>query len=138
MHQATRAIIDAFNEKDIKYAVEENDKFSYVKAGFHSETGTPVTVMFISSDEDNDVAVFTDSLVKLPEAKLPELFRVVNELNRDCRYLKFVVNKDNDLRVEFDLPIRTDNVGPVAVEIFIRVMKTVDEKLPIMMKAIWA
>ncbi len=138
MFQATNAIMEAFDEKGIKYAPRETEKYSLVKAGFKSEAGTSVEVYFVSRDEDNDVAVFTDSLVKLPEAKLPELFRVVNELNRDCRYLKFVVNKDNDLRVEFDLPIRTDNVGPVAVEIFIRVMKTVDEKLPIMMKAIWA
>ncbi len=138
MHQATRAIIDAFNEKDIKYAVEENDKFSYVKAGFHSETGTPVTVMFISSDEDNDVAVRANSLVKLPESKLPELIMVVNDLNREYRYIKFVVNKDNELRAEFDMPIRTDNVGPVAVEIFIRFMQIIDKALPILMKAIWA
>ena len=138
MFQATRAIIEAFDEKGIKYTTRDTEKFSFVKAGFKSETGTSVEVYFVSRDEDNDVSIFTDSLVKLPEAKLPELYRVVNELNRDCRHLKFVVNKDNDLRVEFDLPIRTDNVGPVAVEMFIRVMKTVDEKLPIMMKAIWA
>ena len=49
-----------------------------------------------------------------------------------------MVNKDNDLRVEFDLPIRTDNVGPVAVEMFVRFMQLIDKALPVLMKAIWA
>ena len=138
MHQATLAIQEAFDEKGIKYAVEESEKFSYVKAGFHSETGTPVTVLFISSDEDNDVAVCANSLVKLPEAKLPELMMVVNDLNCEYRFIKFVVNKNHELRAEFDLPIRTDNVGPVAVEMFVRFMQLIDKALPVLMKAIWA
>ena len=44
----------------------------------------------------------------------------------------------DELRAEFDMPIRTDNVGPVAVEIFIRFMQIIDKALPILMKAIWA
>ncbi len=138
MFQATRAIIDAFKEKNIRFTVEDNEKYSYVKAGFQSEAGTPVDVLFVSRDEDNDVSIRAESLVKLPAARLPELYKVINSLNYELRYIKFVVDKDGDLRAEFDLPIRTDNVGPVCVEMFVRFMQIINKALPTVMKAIWS
>lgn len=138
MFQATRQISEAFTEKELKFRVEENDQRSYLEAGFNGDNVKAVKVRFISTDNDNDVAVRAYRIVSTNADKLPKVLKAINELNNKYRYIKFVVDEDNDINAEYDLAVRTGNVGPVCVEIFIRFMNIIDEAYPVLMQAMWA
>ena len=137
MFKATQAIKDEFDRVGIKYRVVEDEKRCIVEAGFKSDAGTSVRVQFISRDDDNDVAVRAFSLASVPESKVPAVTKLANDSNLKYRYIKFVVDNDNDFNAEYDFPVRCENIGPACGEIFVRFMKIIDEVLPAVMKEIW-
>lgn len=140
IHKATQLIKEAMDNEELKYSIEESDDRSVVLAGFGIKNGPSVRVQFISSDEDNDVAIRLYGVVnEVSEEKMGEMQKVINECNNHYRYLKFTLDNDRDINVEYDLPVRADDscVGPMACEIFIRIMKIVDECYPKFMRVMW-
>lgn len=137
IYNATKVIDEAFKQAGIKYRVEEGKTTSRVVAGFTPKNGSAIRVNFISSDDDNDVSVRVIAIVSATDDKREAILNVANECNAAYRYCKFVVDDDNDVNAEFDFPVRTQNVGPVAVEIFIRFMKIIEEVYPKFMKTLW-
>lgn len=140
MYRATVEICQEFDEANIKYDVVDNQDagYSYVAASFKSKANTVVSIKFISNDDDSDVEVRAFSLAHIPDERFAGALKLVNELNRRFRYVKFVIGADNDVNAEYDLPLRNTNLGPCATEIFIRSMKIIDEALPELMHLIWA
>lgn len=140
IYKATRLIQEAMEKEDLHFRVEEGDESSRVLAGFSVKNGPSVRVQFISRDDDNDVAVRLFGLVgDVAEDKAAAVTAACNECNKKYRFLKFVLDDDHDVNVEYDFPVRSssDTVGDEACEIFIRIMKIVDECYPEFMKALW-
>lgn len=139
MFKATKEIAAYLEAKGIKYTVEETDKVSYVDVKYSCDNAPSITVTFFSSDDDNDVAVRAVRLVKgVPANKTAAVLKVINDLHARFRYAKFVLDKDNDVNMEYDIPLRTTNVGAVAKEICSRMVDIGDDAYPELMKAIWS
>lgn len=138
MYKATEEIRKAFEERGLKFRVNEGEKTCSVEAGFKSGAGVNVKIRFISTDDENDVAVRAFQIVSVPEAKRDEVLKKVNELNTQYRYAKFTIDDDGDINVEYDMPVKGANVGECALEMFLRFMKIIDQALPQIMKVIWA
>ena len=138
--KATKLIEADFKKSGIKFRVEERESTSAVVAGFTPKNGSQLRVQFLSNDDDNDVSIRLFTLIKATEDKRDAMIRVANECNQQYRYCKFVVDKDNDVNVEYDflLRVKGDNVGPMATECFIRIMKIVEDVYPLFMKALWS
>ena len=137
MYKATEAIVENFNHHELKFEAKELGGKSFVNAGFKSETGVPVDVLFISGDDDSDVAVRIFNLCKVPEGRQDKLLRLINDANRRLRYFKFVMDDENDINAEYDFPINTEDVGETAYELFVRAMHIIDDALPALLKGIW-
>ena len=56
-YHATQLIVKAFQEKKIRFRVEQLGRQEEIQAGFQVDCGPFVTVRFISLDDDNDVAI---------------------------------------------------------------------------------
>ena len=139
MFKATKEIATYLEAKGIKYTVEENDKISYVEVKYSCDNAPSITVTFFSGDDDNDVSARVVRLVRgVPENKTAAVLKVINELHRRFRYAKFVLDKDNDVNMEYDLPLRTADVGAAAKEICSRLVDIGDKAYPDLMKAIWS
>lgn len=138
IHPATMAIQKTFDEKNIRYRVNQVGEASAVEAGFMLDNGPNVVVRFISRDDDNDVAVRVFDLIKVNEEQRATVGKVINELNKEFRYLKFVMHDSGSVHVENDLYLRTENVGEIAAEVFIRYMQILKQAYPKLMKALWA
>lgn len=138
IYKATKAIEADFRASGIKFRVEEGDNNSRVVAGFTPKNGTPVRAQFISNDDDNDVSVRLYTLIHATDDSRDAILKVVNECNRKYRYCKFVLDDDNDVNVEYDFLLRSENIGPMATEYFIRLMKIVENVYPLFMKALWS
>lgn len=140
IYKATNLIREEMDKEGLKYAVEEFETASAVFAGFAIENGPSVRVQFVSLDNDNDVSIRLLGIVNgVPENKVPEMLVAVNECNCKYRYVKFTLDKDKDINLEYDIPLKTDDgcLGAQACEIFYRIMKIVDACYPAFMRVMW-
>lgn len=138
IYNATKLIEADFKKSGIKFMIDERQDTSIVVAGFTPKNGSALRVQFVSTDDDNDVSVRLYSLIHASDDKREAMLKVINECNQKYRYCKFVMDDDNDVNVEYDFLLRADNVGPMATEYFIRIMKIIEDVYPSFMKALWA
>lgn len=139
-YHATQLIVKTFKEKEIRFRVEQLGRQEEIRAGFQVDCGPFVTVRFISLDDDNDVAVRVLGIVGgVPKEKRPRVLEACNEINRDRRFLKFVLDRDGDVNVEYDFLMRADDccIGEMACEVFALTMHIIDNNYPLLMKAIY-
>lgn len=138
--KATNLIAEAFEAHDVKFDVRERKGIEQIRAGFAIDCGPNVIMCFISCDNDNDVAARILSLISnIPKAKQARILEACNILNNKVRYLKFCLDCDGSIDVEYDLPIRCtdEGLGEIAFEIFVRAMKILDAEYSIFMKALY-
>lgn len=140
VHKATRLIQETLESKGMKNVrVEVRDHISFVKVGFQGKVAPGKDFFYISSDEDNDVTVRSETIAHVPEDKIAQVLRVTNEAHRKYRFSKYFLDKDGDLQIQADIPQETGDaaVGPVAFEYLIRMVTFLDDTYPDIMKALW-
>ena len=139
MYKATEEIYEAFQDAELHCETDENDEgHTYVRAGISTKL-TSFSMLFISTDDDNDVSMRIFNFVRFDEEKRGSVLFAANKLNRMFRYVKFFVDfDDNTVTVAMDFPVSCDNVGQTAIEILFRMMDISDEAYSEFMKAIWA
>lgn len=139
-YHATQLIVKAFQEKKIRFRVEQLGRQEEIQAGFQVDCGPFVTVRFISLDDDNDVAIRALGIVGgVPKEKRLRVLEACNEINCKRRFLKFVLDRDGDVNVEYDFLMRADDgcIGEMACEVFAITMHLIDKDYPLLMKAIY-
>ena len=141
IYKATNLIAETFDEKDVKYHIEEKEDFSVVEAGFEVEAGPALLVRFISKDDDSDVAIRVFGVVhKIPEAKKEAILQVCNSLNKDIRFVKFLLADDGSVNLEADLPISVEEscVGECCFEYLVRIMSILDHEYHRFMEVLYS
>ena len=139
--KATNLISEAFDTHGVKYRIVELDDASVVEAAFCVDSGPQVITRFISRDNDNDVAVRIFGLVcKVSDAKRSAVMEACNTLCRKIRFFKFYLDGENSVNVEADLPMNVDDssVGECCFELFVRIMKILDDEFHILAQALYA
>lgn len=135
----TRSIYDTLKNQDgFKVFTGETDSSSHVWLQFSVENGSSYRIYFISNDDDNDVSVRVYGLISVDESRREKLIPVINDLNCKYRYVKFVLDNDGDVNIEYDYPIRCLNPAASAGEIVLRFTKIIDDSYPTLMRALWA
>ena len=140
MFKATREIYQILKGSDagLKVFTSENEKSSEVWLSFSVKNGSSYTVKYISRDDDNDVALRVFSLIHVEESQKANLYPALNEVNNKYRYVKFVLDGDNDVNVEYDFPVRTKSFDGIAEEMLVRFVQIIDDAYPILMRAMWS
>lgn len=137
MYKMTQEIYNVLSaNNNLKVFTEEKDGHSTVWLQFRTKIGSTYKIRFISTNDQNDVAVRVFSLVNVEEASWPKLLPTINELNREFRFVKFVLDQDGDVNIEYDFPLES-NPTVCAEEILIRILKIIDQAYPTLMRAIW-
>lgn len=139
-YRATGLIQEAFEKKHAKYNVEIVENTESVCVPFAIDEGPGVMARFISRDNDNDVAFRIFGLINdIKVEKRNRVSEACNILNDKVRYLKFIIDDDGDVNVEYDFPqhISDDCVGEVAFEMLRRAMVILDSNYSIFMKAMY-
>ncbi len=139
IYKMTKNIYDWFqvNKPDLKVFIDEGEKTSNVWLQFGIKNGGSYRVRFISSDDDNDVSVRAYAIVSVDSAKRSKVLEAINTVNDKYRYAKFVIDEDNDINVEYDFPVRSNNVEKCASEILSRFVNIIDEAYPVIMRAVF-
>lgn len=138
MFPAAEEIMERFEEKDIRFRVQESEESTRIIADVIVDY-TSFSVVYIADSDDNDVAVRVPHYVRFLEKDRAEMLRISNEMNGKYRFCKFSLNDNvGSVTMEYDFPSHTENIGDAAVEIFQRVMQIAEEAFPNYMRAIWA
>lgn len=139
MYKMTREIYQELkNTAGLKVFTEETDRSSQVWLQFGIKNGGSYRIRFISRDDDNDVAVRIYGLVTVEEENRAKVLPALNKLNGRFRYVKFAMDDDGEIDLEYDYLVRCPNPVASAEEIVIRMVKIVDEAYPELMRAMWA
>ena len=139
VYKMTKKIYDWLqeNKPSLKVFIDEREKSSNVWLQFGIKNGGSYRIRFISSDDDNDVSVRAYAIVSVDSAKRSKVLEAVNSLNNEYRYVRFVIDEDNDINVEYDFPVRADNVEECAMEMISRFVDIIDEAYPTIMRVIF-
>lgn len=132
-YKAIGIIAKKLEENNLKYTVDVTGDFEMLEVRLNLAECLPYTVLFVSTDDDNDVAVRIIGLIhSISEQKRAAMVDVCNDLNSKYRYFCFYVSPAGDLDVRFDFPINCsdDCVGPIAVEVIARLVKIIKESCP--------
>jgi len=138
---ATNLIAETFEKRGVKFDVVSHDGSEELRAGFSVDCGPFVVMRFISRDNDNDVAARIFGLIsKTSKEKRSRVMEACNVLNHKIRYMKFYLDTDGDINVEYDFPVHSpdDGIGEMAFEIFVRMMQILDSEYSIFMKALYS
>ena len=132
MAQDTVALIaEAFDRHEIKYRVVETGELSFIEAGFNIQGGPTVRFHYFSQTADgNDVQIRISGLMcKVSREKRGAILEACNRINSQMRFLKFFLDKDDDLTGQGDLPARIseDCIGECCFELFLRSMQILNQ-----------
>lgn len=123
--KATNLITQKFDAENIHYFVINSGKSEQIWTPYAVPNGPAILVRFISSDDDNDVSMRVYGVIsEVSEDRRERASVACNMINNEIRYMKFYVDSDGDIEVEYDFPVETsdDCVGAVAKEMFTRSM----------------
>lgn len=138
--KAINLIAEIFEKRGVKFDVVSHHGSEQLLAGFPVDSGPNVIMRFISNDNDNDVAARIFGLISnIPKEKKIRVMEACNVLNHKIRYMKFCLDTDGDINVEYDLPLHSSDecIGEMVFEIFVRTMQILDSEYSIFMKALY-
>lgn len=136
MYKMTYLIYDTLQKVDnLKVSTRESKNSSSVCLKFSVNSGETYTIRFISNDDNNDVSVRVFALLSVEEFQRPRVLPILNSLNAKYRYLKFVLDEDGDINVEYDYAQKCPDPAASAVEIVKRIVTIIGESFPIISRA---
>ena len=140
-YNAIKLLDEMFTAQNLKYTIHETEKYQEIDVPFGILNGPSVIIRFVSFNRDNDIMITIPCLVNnIPAEKHSNLLKTLNEMNEEYRFIKFVLNSENNIDVRYDLPVNTgdESLGEMGFEIFIRIMKIMNECYQSIAKALYA
>lgn len=135
MQDYARAFCAYMDANGIKYTVQKENFIKVLYRGDNLDS-IPVFAIF---DEDNDPLVaFKCWDIANFKNKEADALIVCNILNAEYRWVKFYLDKDNDIVASIDAIIDLDTCGSECMALVRRVVNIVDDAYPRIAKARWA
>lgn len=94
------------------------------------------TCFIFRGEEGRYVSIFT-VFESVPEEKVNDMYAVCNDLNATYRWLKFFVDRDNDLMVTDDAIVSEESAADECFELLGRRINILKEVKPIIMRALY-
>lgn len=100
---------------------------------------TSMRVFFVFGDDNRDVQLRGMEFIRIPDSKIDQMYKSVNECNSKFRWTKFYLEEeDNEIVVECDAVIQLDSCAEECTELMAHMANIVDQAYPIFMKALYA
>ncbi len=99
--------------------------------------GGKSTKMFFSGEKGTYLSLYL-VYEHVPDEKVADVIFACNSFNSDYKWVKFYVDRDNDLVLQDDAILSVDDPGEEAFELLIRMVKLSEDLKPQIMKAIYA
>lgn len=128
---ATPALIQdikkEFDTAGIKcFSAQFSDQWE-VHAGVNGKD-TTYTIKFICKGvDDKNVGLRIFDLIKVTSGNRTEVLELLSRFQSTYRFWRFNLDNGGNVNVEYDFPPATSGYGKMAVELFLRTMKMVDD-----------
>lgn len=136
MFESIRKIHQAFDQKGLKHLTEEKNGSWIIFTGMNGEEGNYRFLYVKDDDTGNDVAVRCMTGVNVPRNRVATVLAMLNEFQQQYRYLKFTLDKDNDVMVSYDFPVAYSDIGAGGLDMLFRMTAILDKCYPQLMQAI--
>ncbi len=134
MNTCAKAFADKLESKNLKYEVREIEEETLVIFPYENRKTT-----FVFAGDDGEYAQTMTVIESMPnDDKFVEVVMVCNQLNRRFRFVKFVVDDDNDVMALSDAILDVNSAGDESFELLARSLKIISEARPQLMKAIYS
>lgn len=139
LYPTTKLIAAALEDRGLKYHTEEDESSNVITVGFNGEKVSNIRVKCIVHDNINSVAVRLFELVRVPEEKREVVLKALNTFHTKYRFVKFVLDDDNDVNILYDLAssVCAECVGACCCEMIIRFVRIAEDVYSELMKALW-
>lgn len=120
------------------HAKAMEDSTNILKGGFSFKGGS--LTYFLDFDKDcKHLHIEVLEFAKIPDEKLDDMYKVVNECNSSYNFVKFIVNeKRGELIARADAVIDIETCGEECYELLIRTVQIIESAYPTIMKAVWS
>ncbi|MCC8356366.1 MAG: YbjN domain-containing protein [Oscillospiraceae bacterium] len=134
MNICAQAFANNLDSKNLTYSVSRDDDKSTVLSFPYKQRRTSI----IFSGEDGIQCQFQTVIESVPKEKVTDVILVCNKLNTEYRFVKFVVDSDNDLMNYSDAILTPETAGEECFEVLLRTLQIIEEAKPTFMKTIYA
>lgn len=125
----------AFDRTDTKYRESSNGKVWEVVAGFSGKEKNYTIKYMCTSPEDDSLAIRIFGIVSVERSQYGRVYPVLQQLQDKYRFLRFTLDKDGDVNVEYDMTCCSTGAGLAALEMAIRITQILDESYPLLKRA---
>lgn len=103
-----------------------------------SGKGTTYTMKFICNVKTSDnLGLRVFDLIHVPTEKRGEILSLLSQFQSRYRFWRFNLDASNQVNLEYDFPPATSKHGKMAVELFLRTMKMIDDIYPELSQCVW-
>ena len=133
---AANVTAEYFDSKGLRYDMSDDGQM--ISTGFELKNCPGIKVLIVFDPGDESVSLRSKDIARIPEEKKDSMFAVVNSLNAEFRWIKFVINEeDNTLFAEDDAVIQLDSCGEEILECCLHFAAIIDKAFPQIMSSIF-
>lgn len=133
MNICAEKFIENLKSKDLNFEVKERGEKTVVSFPYDGRK----THFFFSGD-DGEYAQMQTLIESVSEDKYVDVVLACNQVNSTYRFLKFVVDEDNDVMAMADAILDPGSADEECFELLIRSLQIIKDAKPTIMKAIYA
>jgi len=106
----------------------------YLSTSTNANGGTTTTFPYYSNNGTYGL------ISSIPDEKRLSVLEACNILNSKVRFLKFTLDFDGDVNIEYDLPEKGSDtcIGEMALELFLRTMHILDSEYEVLTHALYS
>lgn len=130
---SAQLFIEDLESKQLKFDVKEaSDGDVIVIFPFD---GYSANIIF-SGDDGRYVSMYT-VFEKVPGDKVSDMYAVCNQLNSSYKWLKFYIDKDNDIMIQDDAIVTPESAADECFELLVRRSQIIKDVKPVIMRALY-
>lgn len=137
MPQRLKQIKEAFDHTDTKYSMNHFGDQWEIVAGVNGKSNVYELKFICKEDPNCAIAIRVFNLANVDESRTLQICQTLNRLNGKYRFVRFTLDSDNAVKVEYDVPVETSDVGPYAMEMLLRIVSIIDDAYPELMRDLW-
>lgn len=135
--QSLQQIKESMDKADTHYHANHFGDQWEVVAGINGKTSAYQLKFICKDGPGNAVALRVFSLAHFDEARRDAVYPLLQEFQDRYRFLRFTLDRDGDVKAEYDFPACSRDLGPAAMEMLLRTVQILDDVYPQLMKLAW-
>ena len=134
---SARVFSDYLTEKGIKWRESDGGDTDCIRLLYGGDNKDDINLACFFDDDEETMAIRCFEIGKVPKNKMDAMLVALNEVNGRYKWVRFYVDKDNDIIACLDTEITVETAGIVGRRCVSICVQIINEAYPTLMKALW-